>query len=181
MITVTPAVQAIIESDSIRSCFLVALPNLYLTTAPSDISWGGNTYQSDGTLLRLDGRAATGEISANTYKIELDNANRAALSIYGNGNYLGLPVSIHYALLDSDGQLIPDPVEHFAGIFDGWSVKETTTSSKVLVTAKSHWAAFERKAGRFTNQSSQQEINPNDTFFNSAHEDKAIYKWGNVN
>lgn len=181
MITATPAVQAMIESDNIRSCYLVALPSLYLTTAPSSLSWGGNTYTSNGTLLKLDGRAATGEISANTFKIELDNADRTALSIYGNGNYLGLPVSVYYAMLDADGQLIPDPIEHFAGIFDGWSVAETMTSSKLIVTSKSHWAAFERKAGRFTSQSSQNEQYPNDTFFDSSHEDKAIYKWGNLN
>lgn len=178
MITATPAVQAIIESDQIRSCYLVALPSLYLTTAPSSLSWGGNTYTSNGTLLKLDGRAATGEVSANTFKIELDNADRTALSLYGNDNYLGLPVSVHYGLLDADGNLIPDPIEYFAGIFDGWSVSETTSSSKLTVTAKSHWAAFERKAGRFTNQSSQQEQYPTDTFFDSAHEDKNIYKWG---
>ena len=181
MITVTPATQAILESDQIRSCYLVALPSLYLTTAPSSLSWGGNTYTSNGTLLKLDGRAATGEVSANTFKLELDNADRTALSIYGTGNYLGLPVSVFYGLLDEDGQLIPDPVEYFAGIFDGWSVKETTSASTLTVTAKSHWAAFERKAGRFTNQSSQQEVNPTDTFFDASHEDKTIYKWGNLN
>ena len=180
MITVTPAIQAILESDQIRSCFLVALPSLYLTTAPSDLSWGGNTYQSNGSLLKIDGRAATGEVIANTFKIELDNADRTALSLYGNGNYLGLPVSVHYGLLDSDGQLIPDPVEYFAGIFDGWGVKETTSKSSLTVTAKSHWAAFERKAGRFTSQSSQREAYPTDSFFDTSHEDKVIYKWGNL-
>ena len=183
MMSPTAEYQNLLESDAFSPCYLIALPGpLTLTTAPNDLSFKGVTYISSSLVISMDGLAATTEITSNTYTINLDNADQTALGLYGSANYSGAPVSIYLAMLDDQGALIVDsagdgPIEYYKGIFDGWAVKETDKKSTVSIKIKSHWAAFNRKAGRFTNQSSQQERHPTDTFFQFSHEDPTEIRW----
>jgi len=183
MIELTPQYRQILESDQMRPIHLIKLPGLNLTTAPYDISWGGTTYQALGIVISLDGKRNTSEISANTYKLTLSNADQTALSILGQNNYFGLPCRIFIGLLDDSGNLIQDgnndgPFEFYSGLFDSWVVNESSTKSTIEVTIRSHWAAFERKAGRWTNTESQQEQYPGDTIFEYAHLSESEFKWG---
>ena len=183
MITLTAEYQAALESDKFAPCYLLKLPGpLYLTTAPNDVVYKSDIYVSGGHTIALDGIGATNDISANTYTITLDNADQTALGIYGNGNYIGSDVTVFMGLLNDNGSLIVDgsgdgPFEIYKGVFDGWGINETLTRSTIKVKVKSHWAAFNRKAGRFTNSASQQEIYPTDTFFEYAHEDVKDMRW----
>ena len=183
MITLTSEYQAALESDSFIPCYLIKLPGpLTLTTAPNDIAWGGDVYVSSGITIALDGIASTTDTSANTYTITLDNADQTALGIYGNNNYVGADVEIYMGLLNDDGSLIVNgssegPFEIYKGLFDTWAVSESLNKSVIKIKVKSHWAAFGRKAGRFTNSASQNEIYPTDTFFEYAHEDRKEVRW----
>lgn len=184
MITLTAAYQAAIESDAFSPCYLIKLPGpLTLTTAPDDLSFGGDTYVSGGLTVALDGIASTTDLSTNTYTITLDNANQTAMAIYANDNYVGAPSTVYLGLLDDSGSLIVDgsglgPIEMYTGVFDGWAVKEGKNRSVIAIKLRSHWAAFNRKAGRFTNSASQQELYPNDTFFDFSHIDQNEIRWG---
>lgn len=171
-----------LSSDEFAPCFLVKLPVLTLTTGPDDVSFNGETYVSGGLTISLDSYGSTTDISANTYTITLDNADQTAFAIYANDNYIGADVTIYMALLNDDSSLVVDgsgdgPFEVYKGIFDGWAVVESTTTSAIKIKVKSHWAAFNRKAGRFTNSASQQEIYPTDTFFQYSHEDVTDMRW----
>ena len=182
MLSLTTEYVTLISSDQFSPCFLVKLPGLTVTTAPDDLSFGGDTYVSSGLVIKMDSYGSTTDISANTYTIELDNADQTAFAIYANDNYIGADVTVYMALLEDDGSLVVDgsgdgPFEIYKGIFDGWAVTESTTKSTIKVKAKSHWAAFNRKAGRFTNSASQQEIYPTDSFFEFAHEDINDLRW----
>jgi hypothetical protein len=183
MITLTPEYQAVLESDQMRPVHLIKLPGLNLTTAAYDIAWDGTTYQALGIVLSLDGKRNTSEISANTYKLTLSNADQTALAVLGQNNYFGLPCRIYMGLLDDTGALIVDndgngPFEFYSGLYDSYVVNETNTKSTVEVTIRSHWAAYERKAGRWTNTESQQEQYPTDSIFEYAHLSDTEFKWG---
>lgn len=184
MITLTAEYQAAVESDAFSPCYLIKLPGpLTLTTAPDDLSFGGDIYVSGGLTVALDGIASTTDLSTNTYTITLDNANQTAMAIYANGNYVGAPSTVYLGLLDDSGSLILDgsgfgPIEMYTGVFDGWAVKEDKNRSTIAIKLRSHWAAFNRKAGRFTNSSSQQELYPTDSFFDFAHVDQNEIRWG---
>ena len=183
MLTLTTEYQTILSSDQMRPVHLIKLPGLNVTTAPYDIAWGGRTYQSSGIVLRLDGKSNTSEISTNTYKLTLSNADQSALAILGQSDLFGLPCTIYMGLLDDTGLLIQDnegngPFEFYTGLFDSWVVNEQETTSSLEVTIRSHWAAFERKAGRWTNTESQQEQYPSDTIFEYAHINNSEFKWG---
>lgn len=183
MITLTTEYQAALESDAFIPCHLIDLPGpLTLTTAPNDLSFGGKTYVSSGITLALDGIASSTDISADTYTITLDNSDQTALGIYGNANYIGAEVVIYLGILNDDGTLLVNgsnegPFEIYKGLFDTWAVQESTTNSVIKIKVKSHWAAFGRKAGRFTNSASQQEVYSTDTFFEYAHEDRKEIRW----
>lgn len=185
MINLTADYQQALASDQLRPIYLVDLPGLKLTTAPSDITWRGSVYKASGLLLRMDGKASTSEISANTYTLELSNADQTALATLGQSDLFGRPCNIYLGLLDDSGYLIKDgnedgPFEYYSGLFDGWSVSESTNSSTLEVTLRSHWSAFERKAGRWTNSESQQEQYPADTIFEYAHKTDSTFKWGAI-
>lgn len=183
MIEVTPAYREILESDQLRPVHLIKLPGLNLTTAPYDITWDGVVFQALGIVISLDGKRNTSEISANTYKLTLSNTDQTALALFGQNDYFGLPSKIYVGLLDESGNLIQEadgsgPFEFYSGLFDSWVVNETTNKSTIDVTIRSHWAAFERKAGRWTNTESQQEQYPGDTIFEYAHLSDSEFKWG---
>ena len=183
MIELTAEYREILESDQLRPIHLIKLPGLNLTTAAQDISWNGTVFQALGIVISLDGKRNTSEISANTYKLTLSNADQTALSILGQNDFFGMPCRIYIGLLDNDGALIVDndgegPFEFYSGLFDSWVANETTTKSTLEVTIRSHWAAFERKAGRWTNTESQQEQYPGDTIFEYAHLNESEFKWG---
>lgn len=184
MITLTAEYEAALSSDAFRPAYLVKLPGLYLTTAPSDITYDGNLYVSGGTLISLDGIPTSADITANTYTVTLDNTDQTALGIYGTANYVGAPCAIYMALLNEDGTVVggtTSPFELYSGQFEGWSVEESGKTSVLKVVIKSHWAAFNRKAGRFTNNASQQEVYPGDTIFEYAHVDGTEVRWGAQN
>ena len=182
MLSLTQEYVDLLSSDKLSPCNLVKLPSLTLTTGPDDVSFRGDVYVAGGMTVALDSYGSTTDISANTYTITLDNANQTAFAIYANDNYIGAEVSIFLALLNDDGSLIVDgngdgPFEIYKGVFDGWAVEETNTRSMIKIKIKSHWAAFNRKAGRYTNSASQQEVHPNDNFFQYAHEDINDMRW----
>ena len=184
MITLTAAYEAELASDSFRPVYLVKLPGLTVTTAPSAITWRGNTYAASGILMALDGKNNTSEIQTNTYKLKFSNADQTALATLAVDNIYGQDCTIYMGLLDDSGNLIKEanedgPFEFYKGLFDSWVVNETTSSSELEVTIRSHWAAFERKAGRWTNQESQQEQYPGDTLYEYAHLETSSFKWGN--
>ena len=182
MINITAEYQALLESDAFTPCYLVKLPSLTVTSAPDTLAFNGDVYVSSGVLIAMDGIGATTEITAATYTITLDNAKQDALGLYGSSDYLGADVTVFLGMLDDDGSLIVDgngagPFEIYKGVFDGWAVAETERSSTMKIKVKSHWAAFSRKAGRYTNSASQQEVYPSDTFFEYAHEDIKDMRW----
>ena len=183
MITLTQEYIDILASDAMSVCYLVKLPDLAVTSAAYDIAYNGDVYVSDGLLISVDGVNSTTDIRTDTHTIVLDDANQTALSIFGNGNYIGREATISIALQNDDGSLILDdnnngPIEIFTGLFDGWALKEEKTTSKMNIKLKSHWASFNRTSGRFTNNASQQELYPTDTFFDFSHVDQNEIRWG---
>lgn len=184
MLTLTAEYQTLLDSNYFSPCRLVQLPgNLFLTDAPGDVVWKGNTYLSNGLLMSLGQVSNSTSISANTYTLTLDNTDLTTLALYGSVSYVGDQASIHVGLLDEKGSLIVDgsgdgPFEIYKGIYDSYKVDESSGKSTIAIKLKSHWAAFNRTAGRFTNSASQQEIYPGDSFFDYGHMEETDIKWG---
>ena len=80
--------------------------------------------------------------------------------------------------LDSSNAIIADPVLLYSGNIDTFQIDESETESTVILTVVSHWADFEKKSGRQTNNNSQQRFFNTDVGMEFASQTVLDIKWG---
>ena len=80
--------------------------------------------------------------------------------------------------MNDSNSLIADPFLFYKGKIDGFSISETDTASTVNLGIVSHWADFEKKNGRKTNNTSQQRFFSTDVGMNFSSETVLDIKWG---
>mgnify|MGYP000016846897 CR=1 FL=1 len=179
--TINASTISALQSDEIRICHLVQIDFdeiLRLTDNFHPLQFNGVTFLAAGHLIRIDDVQETEELRVGTLKIRLSSVDQAYLSIFLNMNYLNRRVRIWNAFLNPSGGIIGDPVATFDGEVTGYAVTEDSDSSTISLACASHWADFERKAGRLTNNNSQQYFFPNDTGFRFAADSVKDIKWG---
>lgn len=179
--TVNASTSTALESDQIRLCHLVQLDfdtTLRITDNFFPVVSGGETFIPAGHLLTIGEVQETQELRIGSLKISLSSVNQAYVSIFLNMDYLNRRVRIWNAILDESGAIIGDAIATFDGEVTGYGITENKSSSIISVACSSHWADFERKTGRFTNNNSQQYYFPNDTGFRFAAESIRDIKWG---
>ena len=179
--TINAATISALQSDEIRMCHLVQIDfdnvvrmtdNFYLVQSD------GETFLPAGHLLSIGEVQETEELRVGSLKISLSSVDQAFVSIFLNIDYLNRRVRIWKAILDASGQIVGDAIPTFDGEVTGYGITENKSSSTISVSCASHWADFERKAGRLTNNNSQQYFFPNDTGFRFAAESVKDIKWG---
>lgn len=179
--TVNAATITALESDSIRMCHLVQVDFdtvIRITDNFHKVTSGGETFLPAGHLLSIGAIQETQELRIGSLQITLSAVDQAYVSIFLNSDYLNRRVRIWKAVLDSSGAIVGDAISTFDGEVTGYSIAEDRETAAITVSCSSHWADFERKAGRFTNQNSQQYYFPNDTGFRFAAESIKDIKWG---
>ena len=77
--------------------------------------------------------------------------------------------------------MVANPYTYFVGYISGYSVNETTTSSKLTIKIANHWSNFEMKRGRRTNDNSQQILFNGDKFFEFTTAIISDIEWGKTN
>nr|BCV06661.1 MAG: hypothetical protein CM15mV140_110 [Caudoviricetes sp.] len=95
-----------------------------------------------------------------------------------NENIVNDSVDIFRGLLDSSNALIADPVLLYSGNIDTFQIDESVTESTVILTVVSHWADFEKKSGRQTNNNSQQRFFSTDVGMDFSSQTVLDIKWG---
>ena len=179
--TINAATLSALQSDQIRMCHLVQIDFedvVRITDNFHPVASGGQTFLPAGHLLSIQDVQETEELRVGSLKISLSSVDQAYVSIFLNIDYLNRRVRIWNAILDESGQLIGDAIPTFDGEVTGYAITENRSSSTISVSCASHWADFERKAGRLTNNNSQQYFFPNDTGFRFAAESVKDIKWG---
>jgi len=170
-----------LESDQIRMCHLVQIdfePVTRITDNFHKVVSDGETFLPAGHLLSIQDVQETEELRVGSLKISLSSVDQAFVSVFLNINYLNRRVRIWNAILDGAGQIIGNAIPTFDGEVTGYGITEGRNSSAISVSCASHWADFERKAGRLTNNNSQQYYFPNDTGFRFAADSIKDIKWG---
>ena len=74
--------------------------------------------------------------------------------------------------------MIADPILLYKGTIDGFDINEKNTESFVNLKVVSHWADFDKVAGRKTNSASQQRFFSSDVGFDFSSEMVQDIKWG---
>ena len=179
--TVNASTITALQSDSIRMCHLVQVDFdtvVRITDNFHKVTSGGDTFLPAGHLLSIGTTQETQELRIGSLQISLSAVDQAYVSIFLNSDYLNRRVRIWKAVLDSSGAIIGDALATFDGEITGFSISEDRESSTITVSCSSHWADFEKKSGRFTNNNSQQYFFPSDTGFRFAAESIKDIQWG---
>ena len=95
-----------------------------------------------------------------------------------NENVVNDAVTIFRGLLADDNSIIADPFLLYSGNIESFSVNESETDSVVNLGVVSHWADFDKKNGRKTNNTSQQRFFSTDVGMNFSSETVQDVKWG---
>ena len=184
MMSLTAGVQAAIDSGNTQTCMLVRIDlatPIYICDHYQDLSWDGKTWDSSIHLSRV-GDIAQAQLTKNTrVNIGLLGVDQTYYSTFLSNDFINRHVYIYLAFFDSDGVLIPDPVQmHYGRIVDcSFADNPQTGSAAVSLVVGGPFDDFNKKAGRMTNTTSQSEYFPGDLGFEYAGQAaKSDKRWG---
>lgn len=161
--------------------FTIGSAIYYRTTAYYDITFDSNTYTAGADLLDIPTITESSQIATSNVTFNIEGASQTFISLLLNNEHIHRPVKIIRGYLTDAGALVTNPYTIFLGYISGYSINETTTSSKISITVANHWANFEMKRGRRTNNNSQQQIFSGDKFFEFSNSLMVDIEWGKIN
>jgi hypothetical protein len=118
------------------------------------------------------------DITKASLKLILSGADQTFIAVVLNENVTNDSVTIYRGLLADDNTLIADPILLYKGNIENYSIQESEKESNVSLSIVSHWADFEKKNGRKTNNSSQQRFFSTDVGMDFSSEIISDIKWG---
>ena len=160
--------------------FTIGSTIYYRTTAYFDLVFDGNTYTAGADLLQIPTITESSTVSTSTVNFSLEGASQTFISLFLNNDHIHRPVKIIRAYLTDAGSLVTNPYTIFLGYISGYGINDTMTTSRITVNVANHWANFEMKRGRRTNDNSQQQIFNGDKFFEFSNSLMVDIEWGKV-
>lgn len=155
---------------------------LYLTNAPRDITYAGNTYLSLGQFLGFSGIEEKSKFTINEITVTLagmpafDNDDSSFIDLVLNNVYIDRQVRIYRAFFDRD--LFIDAFMMFEGRISAPVIKDSPNDTvTVAVTVSNNWIDYDRENGMITNDARQQGLYPGDTIFSKAAEVVKDIQW----
>lgn len=155
---------------------------IYVTNAPTDISYGGNTYISLGNFLGFSGIEEQSDFTINEITISLsgvpafDDGGNSFINVVLQYDYIDKPVQIYRAFFNRDTFI--DAFLMFEGRINAPMIQDdpggTTT---VGVTVSNNWVDYDRVNGMITNNDRHQSLYPGDLFFEHANETTKDIAW----
>ena len=183
--SLTTAVKNELLTNDIRPIHLITLGfdtpiNITDCSFPltSSISGSSVTYLASDHLLGISDFSEQTDVSKSSISLTLSGADQTFISTVLNENVINDEVSIYRGLLASDNTLVPDPFLLYKGNIENFEIQETETSSAVALSIVSHWADFNKKNGRKTNNTSQQRFFSTDVGMDFASQTVLDIKWG---
>jgi hypothetical protein len=144
----------------------------------SSISGGSVTYLASDFILGFGSFNEQADVTKSSLIISLSGADQTFISTCLNENVVNDSVTIFRGLLADDNSIIADPFLLYAGNIESFSVNESEKASVVNLNIVSHWADFDKKNGRKTNNTSQQRFFSSDVGMNFSSETVQDVKWG---
>ena len=183
--SLTTAVKNELATNDIRPVHLITIGfsspvNITDCSFPltSSVSGSSVTYTASAFIMGLSNFSEEVDITKTTLNLTLSGADQTFISTCLNENVVNDDVDIFRGLLDSSNALIADPLLLYSGNIDTFQIDESETESSVILTIVSHWADFEKKSGRQTNNNSQQRFFNTDVGMDFASQTVLDIKWG---
>jgi len=170
-----------LAKDSFRMCSLVFIDvgsGVRLTDYAHDLTYSSNTYSASDHLLKIGEPKESRDLRVNTVSISLSGVEQTYISLFLGNDYVNRQILIYRAAISSAGAIVGAPFLAFDGRLTRFEITESRNSSEVIVEAASHWADFDKKSGRLTNNNSQQQFFPGDVGFEYAANTIRDLKWG---
>jgi len=144
----------------------------------SSVSGSSVTYSASSHFLGISDFTEQTDVSKSSISITLSGADQSFISIVLNENVINDIVTIHRGLLADDNTIIADPFLLYKGTIENFEIQEQATSSSLALSIVSHWADFNKRNGRKTNNTSQQRFFSSDLGMDFASESVLDIKWG---
>lgn len=154
-------------------------PWIYLTDAPSRVSWNGHQYLPS-QYLGFDAVTESHELLVNECVISLSGVDQSVLSALLQETYLFRRVRIRLAAMTEGRQVDGDPLLIFEGRMDKprISVSADDGTISAAVTCASHWSDAARTNGRHSNSAEQRRLFPDDAGFDFVATMEETIFWG---
>ena len=144
----------------------------------SSVSGSSVTYSASDFILGVSNHTEETDITKSSVSISLSGADQTFISVVLNENVINDSVTIFRGLLADDNTLIADPFLLYKGNIESFEIQEGEKDSTVALSIVSHWADFEKKNGRKTNNTSQQRFFSTDVGMDFSSETVQDIKWG---
>ena len=155
---------------------------IYLTNAPRDIYYNGNTYLSLGGFLGFSDIEEKSQFTIAEVTVTLsgvpayDDNNKSFISTVLEHDYIDKQVKIYRAFFDRDTYL--DAFLMFEGRISAPTIRDNPgDTTTVAVTVSNNWVDYDRTNGIITNDARQQSLYPGDLIFEYANETIKDISW----
>ena len=183
--SLTTAIKNELATNDIRPIHLITIGfsspvNITDCSFPltSSVSGSSVTYSSSSFIMGISNFTEETDVTKTSITLTLSGADQTFISTCLNENIVNDSVDIFRGLLDSSNALIADPVLLYSGNIDTFQIDQSETESTVILTVVSHWADFEKKSGRQTNNNSQQRFFSTDVGMDFSSQTVLDIKWG---
>lgn len=144
----------------------------------SSVSGSSVTYNPSDFVIGVSDFTEEIDVTKSSLTISLSGADQTFISTVLNENITNDEVTIYRGLLDTDSSLIADPFLLYKGNIENFAVNESEKDSVVNLTVVSHWADFDKKNGRKTNNTSQQRFFSTDVGMDFSSQTVLDIRWG---
>tara|TARA_R110000823_G_scaffold203197_2_gene334060 strand:+ start:6391 stop:6960 length:570 start_codon:yes stop_codon:yes gene_type:complete len=138
---------------------------------------GSDTYEPTELFVDITRASQSGSLSNSQLTITVSLSTNIWMGYMLNYPWHNGAVYYSLAAVDDSYGIVGSPVLLFKGLLSNFSATEGSEPLMTL-TADSHWADFEKKAGRRTNKNSQQEYFSTDDGMNFSAESVKDLSWG---
>ena len=183
--SLTTAVKNELATNDIRPIHLITIGfgtpiNITDCSFPltSSVSGSSVTYTASSFVLNVSNFTEEIDITKTTLSLSLSGADQTFISTTLSENITNDQVTIFRGLLADDNTLIADPFLLYKGNIDGFNISESETSSVLNIKVVSHWADFDKKNGRKTNNTSQKRFFSTDVGMDFSSQTVLDIKWG---
>lgn len=177
--TVNPSLISALSSDSFQIAHLIFLDigsGIYITDNAYDVSYV-DTYTASAHLMSVGSPTETRDVRVNTLNISLSGVDQSYISLFLQSDWINKRARVQKVVVDGSS-VTGSPLTVFDGQITQFQISESQGGSTLTVAIASHWADFSRKAGRLTNNESQQHVFPNDLGFEYSSSTVKDLKWG---
>ena len=144
----------------------------------SSVSGSSVTYSSSDFIMGISNHSEQTDLSKATISLVLSGADQTFISTVLNENVINDVVTIFRGLLADDNTIIANPFLLYKGNIENFEISEQKTTSTLSLSIVSHWADFNKKNGRKTNNTSQQRFFSTDVGMDFSSETVQDIKWG---